>query len=149
MSVAAFGLRKAMAPSREAELVYAFPDVDPNQLASGHKLVVQFRRPKRQIGSIKLPDEKIDELLAKSQVCKVISIGFVCFKNRTTLEPWPEGAWAKEGDFIRVPLYGSQTWLVDGPEGLPDTIPVKFAMIQDHEILGPVPDPLKLNRDML
>lgn len=149
MSIAAIGLKKLVTPSRDAQLEYAFPAIDPNHDAVGHKIVVQLRRPRRHIGSLILPDEKIEELLAKMQVGKVVSIGPVCFKNRTTLEPWPEGAWVKEGDFIRIPMYGANTWFLDGPEGLSDTVQVKFALIQDHEILGLVPDPLALNKDML
>lgn len=149
-SVAALGLRSIMKPaSREAELEYAFPDVDPNHVAVGHKIVVQLRRPKRKISSIHLADETIDAQNARVQVGKVISLGPVCFKKRDTLEPWPEKDWCKPGDYIRVPMYGSNTWFVDGPEATPDAVAVKFALIQDHEILGIVPDPLKLNKDML
>lgn len=148
MSIAAIGYKKALKPTREQELAYAFPAIDPNHEAVGHKIVVQMRRPKLMHGSILAPEENIEMLHAKQQVGKVVSLGPVCFKNRTDLTPWPEGAWVKLGDYIRIPMYGANTWFLDGPEG-PNDVQVKFALIQDHEILGKVPDPLALNKDML
>ena len=51
-------------------------------------------------------------LLAATAHPKVIGIGDCCFKNRNTGELWPEGAWYKAGDFVRVPKYGGDRWMV-------------------------------------
>jgi hypothetical protein len=71
------------------------------------------------------------------QVGKVIAFGPVCFCNRETLVPWPEGAWAEVGDYVRVPKYGGDRWWVDatGPEGR-----ALFVLFNDLDLKGKVPE---------
>ncbi len=47
-----------------------------------------------------------------TQVAKVLFVGPLAFRNRTSMEPWPEGSWCKVGDFVRVPLYGGDRFTV-------------------------------------
>ena len=37
---------------------------------------------------------------------RVVEIGPLAFKNRETMESWPEGSWASVGDYVRVPKWG-------------------------------------------
>ena len=94
-------------------LADAFPEVDCGHRVVGEFIIVQIRTPKRTTaGGIELPDEVRETEYDNTQVGKVIGIGDCCFKNRNTGELWPEGAWYKAGDFVRVPKYGGDRWMV-------------------------------------
>jgi hypothetical protein len=70
----------------------------------------------------------------------VISVGELAFKNRTTMEPWPEGNWCKPGDFVRVPKYGGDRWTVKTADGADEALLVIF---NDLDLIGKVTgDPL-------
>ena len=75
---------------------------------------------------------------------KVIAIGPLAFRKRDSMDPWPEGAWAQVGDFVRVPKWGGDRWEVDyeidGTAGK-----ALFTFFNDHELIGRVTgDPLKI-----
>jgi co-chaperonin GroES (HSP10) len=94
-------------------LAEAFPKVDPGRVPLGSRVLVQIRSPKTTTKSgIVLPDEVRDTITWNTTVAKVRAVGPVAFRNRTTLEPWPEGAWIKEGDFVTVPKYGGDRFEV-------------------------------------
>lgn len=91
----------------------AFPPCDPQFTPTGNRVLVQLRTPKRKTKhGIILIDEVRETESANTQVAKVISIGSLAFKNRDTMQLWPEGAWFKEGDFVRVPRWGGDRWTV-------------------------------------
>lgn len=122
-----------------SSLEEAFPSADPNLIPAGSKVLVQIRTPKKKsAGGIILTDETQDTEMWNSQVGKVVAVGELAFKNRDTQKAWPEGAWCKVGDYVRVPKYGSDKWLVSMKSG-------EFAVFQtvrDLDIGGIVPDPL-------
>jgi hypothetical protein len=63
----------------------------------------------------------------------------LAFKNRNTQEPWPEGAWSKVGDFVRVPKYGGDKWSVKTD----DDQEVIFVILNDLDLVGEITgDPL-------
>jgi hypothetical protein len=75
---------------------------------------------------------------------KFIAIGPLAFKNRESMESWPEGAWAKVGDFVRVPKWGGDRWEVDYEQN-GSTGKALFTFFNDHELIGRVTgDPLKI-----
>lgn len=120
----------------------AFPDTDCGLKPLGSRVIVQIRTPKKQTsGGLYVPQESRDTELWNTQVAKVISIGPAAFRNRDTLELWPEGAWCEPGHFVRVPKYGGDRWEVpvkNGEEAL-------FAIFNDLDIIGRVTiDPLKV-----
>lgn len=120
----------------------AFPDVDPNYLPFGSLVLLQVRVAKRKVGKdslIELPDDVRSTIQANTQVAKVISHGPLAFKNRNTGEPWPEGAWAHPGEYVRVPLYGGDRWEVPHEDGV-----VVFRVLKDLELGGKVPRPLDM-----
>jgi len=127
-----------------ASIEEAFPEIDPEFLPFGDKVLVQIKAPMlRTKSGFFLPPETREAEQWNTQVAKVIRIGPVAFCNRDTLQPWPEKAWCKEGDFIRVPKYGGDRWEVPIP-GRPGEycIVVNF---RDVDLGGKITgDPLKM-----
>jgi len=117
----------------------AFPKADPSLRPFGSDVLVQMRTPRtRSKGGIYVPDEARETDMWNTQVAKVIAVGPVAFRNRDTLEPWPEGAWAHPGMFCRVPKYGGDRWWVDVP-GHPDGKAL-FCLFKDTDLKGEVPE---------
>jgi len=111
-----------------------FPNVDPEFAPYGHRVVVQIRRvvSKTSSGIILAKDTREGEAY-NGQVGKLIATGPLAFKNRTTGEPWPEGVWAKIGDFVKVPRWAGDRWTVDLKDGLEPIIMVVFS---DADLIG-------------
>jgi len=73
----------------------------------------------------------------------VVTLGPLAFKNRNTMESWPEGNWCKPGDFVRVPKYGGDRWKV--PHGKDGEEEALFVIFNDLDIVGGVVgDPLAI-----
>jgi hypothetical protein len=84
----------------------AFPQVRAGIRTVGHLLLVQIRQPlARTAGGIEIPSDQRKTDFDNTQVAKVLEIGPVAFKSRETGEYWPEGAWCKVGDYIRIAKY--------------------------------------------
>lgn len=120
----------------------AFPTVDPGIKPFGSRVLVQVRRAKRKTkGGIILADEARDTEQWNTQVARVVALGPLAFKNRNTMEPWPEGNWVEIGSFVRAPKYGGDRWGVtyeDGEE-------IIFVLVNDLDLLGLVTgDPLAM-----
>lgn len=128
----------------EEELAEAFPSVDPGLVPYGNRLLVQIRTPKRvSKGGIILHEETRETELWNTQVAKVVSLGPVAFKNRDTLENWPEGDWCQPGEFVRVPKYGGDRWEVPIPGRKEER--ALFVIFKDLDIIGRVTtDPLSV-----
>lgn len=119
----------------------AFPDADPGVEPFGSRVLCQLRTPKKATkGGILLLDETRDTDHANTQVAKVIAVGALAFKNRNTQAEWPEGSWARPGDYVRVPKYGGDRWIVkkDGEDCV-------FIIFDDLNLIGRVTgDPLAM-----
>lgn len=116
----------------EQEIAQAFPDVDPGFIPFGSRLVVQLRSAKtKSKGGIILTGETQDAEKWNTQIAKVRRIGPVAFHSRDKLEPWPEGAWCQEGDYVRVPKYLQDRWEVEF-----DGYNVLFMIVNDLDILA-------------
>lgn len=84
----------------------AFPPVDPRMQPFGNFVLVQIRQPKINTqGGIVIPDDSRQTELDNCQVAKVVAVGPLAFCHRESGQPWPEGAWCKIGDYVRVPKY--------------------------------------------
>lgn len=131
-----------MTTTYEDAMKEAFPAVEAGILPFGSRVLVQIRTPKTTTaGGIILSTDTKDTEKWNTQIAKVISIGPVAFKNRTTLESWPEGDWCHEGDFVRVAKYGGDRWEVPLPNGES----AMFVIFNDLDIIGKVTsDPLKV-----
>lgn len=111
-----------------------FPTVDPEFTPFGHRVVVQIRRVVNKTASGIILSTGTKETEAyNGQVAKLISVGPLAFKKRTTGEEWPEGVWAKPGDFVKVPRWGGDRWTVDLKDGLE---PVMLAILSDADLIG-------------
>lgn len=127
----------------------AFPAIEAGLTPFGSRILVQMRSPKaRTTGGIILPDDAQDTEFWNTQVAKVVSLGPVAFKNRDTLESWPEDAWCQEGDFVRVPKYGGDRWFVTLPGAKSARVGVEkacFALFNDLDMIGQITcDPLEV-----
>ena len=126
--------------SNEAELAWAFPSVDPGAKPLGGRVLVQLRRTKKKATSagIILVEETKESEKWNNMVAKVIEIGPLAFKNRDTMQGWPEGSWCAVGDYIRVPKWGGDRWevKVPGEDDIED--PALFMILNDHEIIAKV-----------
>ena len=133
--------------STEADIAWAFPSVDPGAKPLGGRILVQLRRTKKKATSagIILVEETKETEKWNNMVAKVISIGPLAFKNRDTMQSWPEGSWCAVGDYIRVPKWGGDRWevKVPGEDDLED--PALFMILNDHEVIATVTgDPLAM-----
>jgi co-chaperonin GroES (HSP10) len=112
----------------------AFPVVDPGIIPFGSRVMVQIRRAKSQTKSgIFIPEEARKTEASNTQVAKVVAIGPLAYKNRNTMESWPEGHWCQLGDFVRTPKYGGDRWTVRSDEE-----EIEFVIFNDLDIIGKV-----------
>ena len=123
-------------------LIEAFPVADPGITPFGSRVLVQIRSPKTKTASgIILDNGSRDTEKWNTQVAKVVSVGSLAFKNRNSMESWPEGSWCGPGDYVRVAKYGGDRWEVSLPNG--ET--ALFVIFNDLDIIGQVTgDPLAI-----
>jgi len=128
----------------EDALAEAFPAVDAGIRPFGSRVLIQIRTAKSKTsGGIILTNDTTDTEKWNTQVGKVVAVGPLAFKNRNTMESWPEGDWCKEGDMVRVAKYGGDRWEVELSEVKGDT--AMFVIFNDLDIMGSVTgDPLKI-----
>lgn len=111
-----------------------FPRIDPEFEPFGHRVIVQIRRVVNKTSSgIILSVGTKEEEAYNGQVAKLIAVGPLAYKKRTTGEPWPEGVWAQVGDYVKVPRWGGDRWTVDLKDGLE---PVMLAVLSDADVIG-------------
>lgn len=122
----------------QAELDWAFPVVDPGADPLGGRILVQLRRTKKKTAGagIILVEETKETEKWQNMVAKVLKIGPLAFKNRDTMQGWPEGSWCSVGDYIRVPKWGGDRWevAVPGEDILEDK--ALFMVLNDHEVIA-------------
>jgi co-chaperonin GroES (HSP10) len=88
-----------MAMTYERMLEEAFPVADPGVQPFGSRVLVQIRNPQEKTtGGIILSTDTKETEKWNTQAAKVISIGPLAFRNRNTMEHWPEGNWCEAGD---------------------------------------------------
>lgn len=117
-----------------SELESAFPEVDPGTHPLGARVLVQLRTVRTRTSSgIVLVDDTKQFNKANTQLGRVIRIGPIAFRNRENGNMWPEGVWARPGDFIRAPKYGGDRFERTIP-GTDET--ALFAIFSDHEIIA-------------
>lgn len=110
-----------------------FPTVNPEFEPFGHRVLLQLRRVFGTTKSgIVLVEETKDTEAYNIQVARIISMGPLAFKRRDDAQPWPEGMWAKPGDFVKVLRWGGDRWSLPMPSGEP----VALILISDNDLLG-------------
>lgn len=128
---------------KSPDLDWYFPKVDPGNIPLGARVLVQLRRTKETSrGGIVLPSDTKETEKWNNQVAKITLLGPLAYRNRETKEPWAEGVWVQEGDFVRVPRWGGDRWEVQ-VEGEKEA--VTFCIFNDHEVITKITtDPLKV-----
>lgn len=118
----------------------AFPTADPGVKPLGSRVLLQIRSPEsKSKGGIILSNHDKDTQLWNTTVAKVMEIGPLAFRNRNTQDLWPEGAWCAPGDYVRVPRYGGDRWIVTNADGQD----AYFILYNDLDVLAIVTsDPL-------
>lgn len=118
----------------DAELKEAFPSINPGHKPYGSRVIVQLRtaRTKSKGGIIFTSTDQETEKW-NTQVGKVRALGPLTFKDRKTLEPWPEGAWCKEGTFLRIPKWNQDKWEIQHGD-----FSVLFMLINDLDLLAEI-----------
>ena len=85
-----------------------FPEVEHGIKPLGGQVLIQGKFiPAKTVSGIALPDEYREKESYLIRIGKVIAMGPLAYCNRETTEPWKEGKWAEEGDFVYVPATGS------------------------------------------
>jgi len=109
----------------------AFPKVDPGHEPFHNKILVQLRLTREKTkGGVIISEGSREAEQWNTQVGKVLKIGPMAFKNRSNGEPWPEGAWFKVGDFVRIPKFRTDMFHIKMPNG--DL--ALFALLNDLDI---------------
>jgi hypothetical protein len=85
-------------------------------------------------------DETKENEKWNNMVGKVVAFGPLAYKNRDTMQAWPEGSWAQIGDFVRVPRWGGDRWERNDPNTDGNDDPVLFMTINDHELIAKITD---------
>jgi len=131
-----------MQANKTTDVDEAFPACDPGVAPFGSRVLVQIRTAKKTTsGGIILVAESREIEHANTQVAKVVSVGSLAFKNRNTMESWPEGSWCVPGDFVRVPRYGGDRWTVKTS----DDEEAVLVIFNDLDLVGKVTgDPLAI-----
>lgn len=89
----------------------AFPVIDSEHIPFGSRVLLQIKSPAtRTRAGLVLNQNDVETEHDNTKIAKVIAIGAGAFRNRETLEIWPEGEWVKVGDFVRIGLYEGQRW---------------------------------------
>ena len=124
----------------EQTLEEAFPTIDPLMAPYGGRVLVQLRAVKEKVTSagIYIPEEVKETVKWNTMTGKVIALGSLAFKNRETMAPWPEGAWAQVGDYVRVPKWGGDRWEVEFTDTSGAKGKALFTFFNDHEMIGKV-----------
>jgi len=124
----------------EQTLEEAFPNLDPLMSPFGGRVLIQLRAVKEKVTSagIFIPEETKETEKWNTMIGKVIDIGTLAFRNRETMEAWPEGAWAQIGDFVRVPKWGGDRWEIDFEDEKGAKGKALFTFFNDHELIGKV-----------
>lgn len=131
-----------MTTTSEDALAEAFPAAQAGIQPFGSRVLVQIRTPKKKSsGGIIIDTGSRDTEKWNTQVAKVVSLGPLAFKNRDTMQPWPEGDWCKVGEYVRVAKYGGDRWEVELKNGES----AMFVIFNDLDIIGRVEgDPLAI-----
>mgnify|MGYP003417897794 CR=1 FL=1 len=122
------------AVTREQFLEKHFPEVDCGREPCGNKITVQLLSVPKKIGSIVLAGETKDFNKQATTVAKLIKVGPIAYKDRSSNQEWPEGRWCEVGDLVLVHRYGGLNRVeIPHPNDPDDT--VVFCTYNDYDVL--------------
>lgn len=109
-----------------------FPEVSPGAVPCGAKILVQLRTVKETTDAgIILAQETKEFNNGNTQIGRLVAVGGIAFRDRSTGEEWKEGAWAKVGDLIILPRWGGFRFEVPVPNSKNKAI---FAIFDDTNV---------------
>jgi len=108
-----------------------FPQVDPGAYPTGNQVMIQLRTVPKKVGSIVLVQETKEFNQGNTQVARLVKVGQIAYRDRSSGETWKEGAWASVGDLVLAPRYGGFRFEVPVP-GTEDV--AVFAIINDYDV---------------
>ena len=131
----------------DQSLESAFPGVDPGETPLGSLVLLQVKQAATKTASgFILPEHDQKTEFDNTQIAKVVALGCLAFHSRDSGTPWPEGAWVKVGDYVRVSQHNLKKWTVPLPgtngNGIEER--VTFALIDDLHLASLVKDPLNV-----
>lgn len=128
----------------EQTLEEAFPAIDPQLKPFGSRVLVQIKQPvKKSKSGIYISSGEQAAERENTQVGKVIALGPLAYRNRQTMQLWPEGEWIAVGDYVRVPRYGGDRYYLPNPDD--KEAPALFVVFDDLNMMGMIMgDPLKM-----
>lgn len=93
-----------------------FPVVDPGVKPCGAKILVQLRTMKEKTqGGIVLVEDTKQFNAGNTMVGRIVAVGGIAFRDRSTGEEWKEGKWAEVGDIVILPRWGGFRFELDIP----------------------------------
>jgi co-chaperonin GroES (HSP10) len=135
---------QALPPSRhlrwipsDADRKAMFPDLEPGLRPFGSRVLVQIKAPFFATkGGILLTENDRETKRDNTQIAMVRSLGDLSFRDRKSLNNWPEGQWCQPGDVVLVPRFGQfERWHVPLKSG-EKTDHIEFRLYDDTSILG-------------
>ena len=102
--------------NKNAYIEEHFPVVDPGVKPCGAKILVQLRTMKEKtVGGIVLAMETKEFNNGNTMVGRIVAVGGIAFRDRSTGEEWKEGKWAEVGDIVILPRWGGFRFELDIP----------------------------------
>ena len=121
-----------MSMSKEQYVAEHFPDVECGVVPCGPKIVVQLRTVKEATASgILLAPATKEFNNGNTQLARVVKVGGIAFRDRSSGDTWKEGAWAEVGDLVIIPRWGGFRFEVPIPGAKESAI---FAVFDDTNI---------------
>lgn len=108
-----------------------FPEVQSGARPVGNQIMVQLRTVPKKVGSIVLVEETKNFNQGNTQVARVVAVGQIAFRDRSSGDTWKEGAWAEVGDIVLAPRYGGFRFEV--PIDGSDDVAV-FSIFNDYDV---------------
>lgn len=110
-----------------------FPEVEPGAKPCGAKILVQLRTLKEKTsGGIVLVEETKKYNEGNTQVGRIVAVGGIAFRDRSTGDEWKEGKWAEVGDIVILPRWAGFRVEVPIPDA-PDSNAI-FAIFDDTNV---------------
>jgi co-chaperonin GroES (HSP10) len=118
--------------SKEQYIEKHFPQVESGAKPCGNQIIIQLRTvPKQSKGGILLVEETKEYNQGNTVVARIVKLGQIAYRDRSSGETWKEGAWAEVGDVVLAPRYGGFRFSVP----IPDTDDeAHFAVLNDYDI---------------
>jgi len=118
--------------SKDDYIKQHFPEVEAGATPCGNQILVQYRTLKEKTaGGIVLVEDTKEFNNGNTQVARIVKIGQIAFKDRSSGETWKEGAWAKVGDIVITPRWGGFRFEIPIP-GTQDV--ATFATFEDFNV---------------